>query len=76
MDSHFRRRRCPSATRRPSPKLPNRCSGESADKYPYLYEMATEYILQPGYDFGNEFEVGLSVSLDALTRSIPSTQTC
>jgi hypothetical protein len=33
--------------------------------------MATEYILQPGYDFGNEFEFGLDVILGALTRSIP-----
>jgi AcrR family transcriptional regulator len=43
----------------------------SADEYPHLVEMATELILQPGYDFGNEFEFGLSVILDALTRSIP-----
>jgi hypothetical protein len=42
-----------------------------ADKYPYLAEMAAEHILRPGYDFGDEFEVGLSVILDALTRSIP-----
>jgi hypothetical protein len=47
----------------------------SADEYPYLFEMATEFILQPGYDFGNEFEVGLTVILDALTRSIPATAT-
>jgi hypothetical protein len=26
----------------------------TADEYPHLVEMATEYILQPGYDFGNE----------------------
>ncbi|MCW2942998.1 MAG: transcriptional regulator, TetR family [Actinomycetia bacterium] len=43
----------------------------SADEYPHLVEMATELILQPGYDFGNEFEFGLSEILDALTRSIP-----
>jgi AcrR family transcriptional regulator len=41
------------------------------DAYPHLVEMATEYILQPGYDFGNEFEFGLDVILGALTRSIP-----
>jgi AcrR family transcriptional regulator len=41
-----------------------------ADKYPYLAEMATEHILQPGYDFGSEFEVGFSVILNALTSSI------
>jgi AcrR family transcriptional regulator len=40
-----------------------------ADEYPHLVEMATEYILRPGYDFGNEFEVGLTVIFDALTRS-------
>jgi hypothetical protein len=43
-----------------------------ADKYPHLVEMATEFILQPGYDFGHEFEFGLKVILDALTRSIPT----
>jgi hypothetical protein len=40
------------------------------DQYPHLVELATEHILQPGYDFGNEFEFGLNVILDALTRSI------
>jgi hypothetical protein len=43
--------------------------------YPHLLEMATEYILQPGYDFGNEFEFGLDVILGALTRSIPDGDT-
>ena len=42
-----------------------------ADAYPHLVEMATEYILQPGYDFANEFAVGLDIILDALNRSIP-----
>jgi AcrR family transcriptional regulator len=42
-----------------------------ADAYPHLVEMAAQYILQPGYDFGNEFEYGLNLILDALTRSIP-----
>jgi AcrR family transcriptional regulator len=40
-----------------------------AGEYPHLVEMATEYILQPGYDFGDEFEFGLNVILDALSRS-------
>ena len=43
----------------------------NTDQYPHLVEMATEYILQPGYDFGDEFEFGLNVILDALTRSLP-----
>ncbi len=42
-----------------------------ADEYPHLVEMATEHILRPGYDFGDEFGIGLTVILDALTRSIP-----
>jgi AcrR family transcriptional regulator len=42
-----------------------------AGEYPHLVELATEHILQPGYDFGDEFEFGLNVILDALTRSIP-----
>jgi hypothetical protein len=32
--------------------------------------LATEHYLQPGYDFGDEFEIGLSVILDAHARSI------
>jgi AcrR family transcriptional regulator len=42
-----------------------------ADAYPHFVEIATEYILKPGYDFGNEFEFGLGVIMDALTRSLP-----
>jgi hypothetical protein len=42
-----------------------------AGEYPRLTEMATEHVLRPGYDFGDEFEIGLTVILDALTRSIP-----
>jgi AcrR family transcriptional regulator len=36
--------------------------------YPDLVEMATEYYLQPGYDFGDEFAWGLELILDALER--------
>ncbi|HZJ06182.1 MAG TPA: TetR/AcrR family transcriptional regulator [Nocardioidaceae bacterium] len=43
----------------------------SADEYPHLDEFSTEHVLQPGYDFGNEFEFGLGLILDALTTSIP-----
>jgi AcrR family transcriptional regulator len=42
----------------------------AAGKYPHLLEMAGSYYVQPGYDFGNEFEFGLSLILDALTKSI------
>lgn len=40
--------------------------------YPHLVEMATEHVLQPGYDFADEFDVGLDVILDALARWIPA----
>jgi hypothetical protein len=29
------------------------------------------YVLKPGYDFGDEFEFGLGLILDALARLIP-----
>jgi AcrR family transcriptional regulator len=45
----------------------------SADQYPHLVELANQHILQPGYDFGNEFEFGLNVILDALARSVSDT---
>jgi hypothetical protein len=41
----------------------------STGEYPHLVEMATGYYLQPGYDFGDEFEWGLNLILDGLTRS-------
>ena len=44
---------------------------QSAGEYPHLTEMATEHILLPGYDFGDEFGIGLGMILDALTRSMP-----
>jgi len=37
-----------------------------AGDYPYLVELTTDYILQPGYSFGNEFEYGLDLILDSL----------
>jgi AcrR family transcriptional regulator len=42
----------------------------AAGEYPHLEEMATSYYVRPGYDFGDEFEFGLGVILDALARSI------
>ncbi len=40
-----------------------------ADAYPYLMELTTEHVLKPGYDFGSEFEFGLSLILDGLDSS-------
>ena len=33
--------------------------------YPHLLEFSTEHVMKPGYDFGEEFEFGLGVVLDA-----------
>ena len=38
----------------------------SAEDYPHLVEFTTEYILQPGYSYGNEFEYGLDLILDSI----------
>jgi hypothetical protein len=43
----------------------------SPAEYPHLVEYATERAMQPGYDFGDEFEFGLGVILDAVGRMIP-----
>jgi hypothetical protein len=43
----------------------------STGAYPHLVEFSTEHILKPGYDFGKEFEFGLSLILDALARTVP-----
>jgi AcrR family transcriptional regulator len=36
--------------------------------YPHMAQMATQYYLRPGYDFGDEFEFGLELVLDGLAR--------
>ena len=42
----------------------------TADAYPYLTEIAVEHVLQPGYDYGNEFLFGLELILDGLERAL------
>jgi hypothetical protein len=37
-----------------------------AGRYPHLVELTTEHVLQPGYDFGKEFDFGLGLILDGL----------
>ncbi|HEY5987914.1 MAG TPA: TetR/AcrR family transcriptional regulator [Streptosporangiaceae bacterium] len=39
-----------------------------AEQYPYLAELTTAHVLQPGYDYGSEFEFGLDLILDGLER--------
>jgi AcrR family transcriptional regulator len=36
--------------------------------YPHLLEFSTEHVIKPGYDFGEEFEFGLGVVLDAFAE--------
>jgi AcrR family transcriptional regulator len=38
--------------------------------YPHMVEMAVEHITKPGYSFGDEFDFGLTVILDALDRML------
>ena len=40
------------------------------DEYPHLTELAVEHVLQPGYDYGNEFVFGLDLILDGLERAV------
>jgi AcrR family transcriptional regulator len=44
-----------------------------ADEYPYLAELTVEHVLQPGYDYGNEYEYGLDLILDGLERARDAT---
>jgi AcrR family transcriptional regulator len=46
-----------------------------ADQYPYLTELTLEHVLQPGYDYGDEFEYGLDLILDGLDRARPGPST-
>jgi AcrR family transcriptional regulator len=41
------------------------------DLYPHLIEFTTEHILKPGYDYGAEFDFGLTMILDGLSRQAP-----
>lgn len=40
------------------------------DEYPHLAELTIEHILQPDYDYGNEFEFGLDLILDGFERLV------
>ena len=40
--------------------------------YPYLAGFVLEHVLQPGYDYGNEFEFGLDLILDGFDRLLQS----
>ncbi len=38
--------------------------------YPHMIELVTEHVLQPGYDFGDEFGFGLDLILDGLAARL------
>ena len=40
-----------------------------ADQYPHLTRFAIEHVLQPGYDYGDDFEFGLDLILDGIERA-------
>ena len=40
----------------------------SADEYPHIAETITEHVTRPGYDFGDEFQIGLDMILDGVER--------
>jgi AcrR family transcriptional regulator len=44
-------------------------AGFPADAYPHLTELAVQHVLQPGYDYGNEYDFGLDLILDGLERA-------
>ena len=37
-----------------------------ASEFPYLFEMTVEHVLKPGYDYGKEFDSGLTVVLEGV----------
>lgn len=39
-----------------------------ADEFPHFTEMISSHVMQPGYDYGEEFEFGLEVLLDGFER--------
>ena len=43
-----------------------------AREHPHLTELTVQHVLQPGYDYGNEYEFGLDLILDGLQRLAPA----
>jgi AcrR family transcriptional regulator len=42
----------------------------SAGQYPYLTEIAMAHVVQPGYEYADEFETGLDLILDSLQEAV------
>ncbi len=45
----------------------------SSGQYPYLTELTVEHVLQPGYDYADEFDYGLDLILDGLESALQPT---
>jgi hypothetical protein len=45
-------------------------AGATAGEFPHLAELTAEHVLQPGYDYGRDFDSGLELILDGLERAI------
>jgi AcrR family transcriptional regulator len=45
------------------------------NQYPHMADMVSEYYLRPGYTFGDEFEFGLGLILDALGAALSTAAT-
>jgi AcrR family transcriptional regulator len=43
------------------------------EQFPHLARLTIEHVLQPGYDYGDEFEFGLRLVLDGLEQLVPGT---
>ena len=39
-------------------------------EYPRLAELTIDHVLQPGYDYGDEYEFGLDLILDGLEKNL------
>jgi hypothetical protein len=46
------------------------------EKCPHLSEFTVEHVLQPGYDYGSEFEFGLDLVLDGLEKASDAAFCC
>ena len=42
--------------------------------YPRLAELTIEHVLQPGYDYGDEYKFGLDLILDGLENKVPQSR--
>jgi AcrR family transcriptional regulator len=60
----------PFGTGQATAQVPQQILGHiRAGEYPHLAELAAEHVLQPGYHYGDEFEIGLDLILDAVEQA-------